>query len=341
MWPTDDVFLLMVLVYAILGVAVALLLGMRKRSKSHGSDSTHGKTQTPAPAGNNIYIVNRRYGLMAPPHKQGGMATIWLAVERKTGRACVIKTPRRGTTIDNVYLDKLMLEANYLKRLKHAGIVKYLDDFYYKGEFHLVIEYLNGETLIASSPRTPYKEPQVIDWACRLLDALSYIHKAGVIHRDINPKNIMLSSDGMVKLIDFGTAKNLNSTGKDKASHDPFTQITNKGFDIPELSIGGDTDQRCDLCGLAQTCIYLLTLKQPNEICRDLFKSNWPCSYSEATAVADYLISHGISKRIAKCLAQCILFSPDNRFANAHAFKAALSSADGYPAKPAKAISRK
>jgi len=340
MWPTDDIVLLMVLVYAVLVVGVAILIALRKR-KSHSSSSGHGKTQTLAQASNNIYVVNGRYELMAPPHKQGGMATIWFARERKTGRACIIKTPRRGTSMDNVYLDKLMLEASYLKRLKHSAIVKYIDNFYYKGEFHLVIEYLNGETLMASSPRTPYQEQQVINWACQLLDALSYIHKAGVIHRDINPKNIMLSSDGTVKLIDFGTAKNLNGTGKDKTSHDPFTKITNKGFDIPELFIGGDCDQRCDLFGLAQTCIYLLTLKQPNEICLDLFKSNWPRSYAEATAVADYLISRGISKRTAKCLAQVILFSPDHRFADAHAFRAALSSADGYPVKSGEVKSRK
>ncbi|MGB8707946.1 MAG: serine/threonine-protein kinase [Dehalococcoidia bacterium] len=340
MWPTDDIVSLMVLVYAVLGVAVAVLIALRRR-KSHGSGSGHGKTQTPAQAGNNIYVVNGRYELMAPPHKQGGMATIWFARERKTGRACIIKTPRRGTSMDNVYLDKLMLESSYLKRLKHSGIVKHLDNFYYKGEFHLVIEYLNGETLMASSPRTPFQEPQVINWACQLLDALSYIHQAGVIHRDINPKNIMLSGDGTVKLIDFGTAKNLNGSGKDKTGHDLFTKITNKGFDIPELFIGGDCDQRCDLFGLAQTCIYLLTLKQPNEICLDLFKSNWPRSYSEATAVADYLISRGISKRTAKCLAQGILFSPDHRFADAKAFRAALSSADGYPVKSVEVKSRK
>jgi serine/threonine protein kinase len=338
MGPVDDTFMIMLLIYGALVVALIILLVLRRR-KSHPG-SSYGKTQTAAQAGNNVYVVNGRYELIAPPHKQGGMATVWFGRERKTGRACIIKTPRRGTAMDNVYLDKLMLEASYLKRLKHSAIVKYLDNFYYKGEFHLVIEYLNGETLLASSPRTPYPEQQVISWACQLLDALSYIHQAGVIHRDINPKNIMLVSDGTVKLIDFGTAKNLNSSGKDKAGHDPFTKITNKGFDIPELFIGGDCDQRCDLFGLAQTCIYLLTLKQPNEICLDLFEANWPRSYAEATAVADYLISRGISKRTAKCLAQGILFSPDRRFADAKAFRAALSSADGYPIKSAKAGAR-
>jgi serine/threonine protein kinase len=337
MWP--NTFILMILVYAAFAVAVIILVVLR-RHKSHNPGYTYGKTQRSAQTGNNVYVVNGRYELITPPHKQGGMATIWFARERKTGRPCIIKTPRRGTAMDNVYLEKLMVEASYLKRLKHSGIVKYLDKFYYRGEFHLVIEYLNGETLMASSPRTPYQEPQVTSWACQLLDALSYIHRAGIIHRDINPKNIMLVSDGTVKLIDFGTAKNLNGSGKDKTGHDPFTKITNKGFDIPELFIGGDCDQRCDLFGLAQTCIFLLTLKQPNEICLDLFKSNWPRSYAEASAVADYLISRGISKRTAKCLAQGILFSPDRRFADAKAFRAALSSAEGYPVKSREARSR-
>ncbi|MFC2050715.1 serine/threonine protein kinase [Chloroflexota bacterium] len=340
MWGINEAIIIMVLIYTALAVNVVILLSTRNRKRSR-SRSGQGKTQVRNSAGDNTYIVNGRYELRVPPHKQGGMATIWLAIERKTGKECIIKTPRRGTTMDNVYLDKLMLEASYLKKLKHSSIVKYLDDFYYKGEFHLVIEYLNGETLMAASPRSQFKEQQVIAWGCQLLDALSYLHSAGIVHRDVNPKNIMLCSNDAVKLIDFGTAKNLNDAAKDKANRDPFTQITNKGFDIPELFIGGDIDQRCDLCGLAQTCIYLLTLKHPNEICRNLFKSNWPRSYSEATAVANYLISSGISKRAAKCLAQAILFSPDNRFADAGAFKAALSSADGYPMKPVEVLSKK
>jgi len=341
MWSIDEATLTMALIYAVLAVNIVILLIIRSRKRSR-SRSDLRKTQVHKSAGDDsTYIVNGRYKLRVPPHKQGGMATIWLAVDNKTGSECIIKTPRRGTIMDNVYLDKLMLEASYLKKLKHDGIVKYLDDFYYKGEFHLVIEYLHGETLMAASPRVPFTEQQIVAWGCQLLDALSYVHTAGIVHRDVNPKNIVLCSDGTVKLIDFGTAKNLSDVDKDKASHDPFTQITNKGFDIPELFIGGDIDQRCDLCGLAQTCVYLLTLKHPNEICLDLFKSNWPRSYSEATAIADYLISRGISKRLAKCLAQGILFSPDNRFANARAFKAALSSTDGYPMKPVEVISKK
>jgi len=340
MWALSDVILLMVLVYVVLALAVGTLVILRRR-RGQGSRSSRAKTQAYVRSGNNVYVVNGRYELVSPPHKQGGMATIWFGRVRKTGQPCIIKTPRRGTAMDNVYLDKLMLEASYLKRLKHAGIVKYLDNFYYRGEFHLVMEYLNGETLMAASPRTPYQEPQVIAWACQLLDALAYIHRASVIHRDVNPKNIMLVSDGTVKLIDFGTAKNLNGSGKDKADHDPFTKITNKGFDIPELFIGGDCDQRCDLFGLAQTCIYMLTLKHPNEICLDLFKANWPRSYAEASAFADYLVSRGISKRTAKCLAQGILFSPDRRFADAKAFRAALSSAEGYAVKPGQVHSRK
>jgi len=253
------------------------------------------------------------------------MATIWLGKEKGTNRNCIVKTPRRGTNIDNVYLDKLMQEAGYLKRLSHPNIVKYLDDFYLNGEFHLVIEYISGENMMPSSPRSSQGEQKIVAWACQLLDALSYIHSAGIIHRDVNPKNIMLSNDGSVKLIDFGTAKALNGSIKETGAKDPFTQIANKGFDIPELFMGGESDQRCDLCGLAQTCIYLLTLRQPNDLCSSLINANWPRTYSEAAAVSNYLISNGVSKRTSRCLAQAVMFSPGSRFASAHAMLAALS----------------
>jgi len=339
MWDTN-VIVLIVVTCVVMWITIVIALTIRKR-KSSGSGSDHSKAQAHVSTDNSTYIVNKRYEMIAQPHKQGGMATVWLAVERKTGKACIIKTPRRGTTLDNVYLDKLMLEASYLKGLKHPSIVKHFDHFYYKGEFHLVIEHLDGETLMASSPRSPFAEQQVIIWACQMLDALSYIHASGIVHRDINPKNIMLCNNGTVKLIDFGTARNMHEVNKDKANVDPFTQITNKGFDIPELFIGGESDQRCDLCGLAQTCIYLLTLKNPNEICSSLFKSNWPRSYSEASSVADYLIAVGISKRTAKCLAQGILFSPDKRFADASAMQAALASEIVYPIKSPELLAQK
>jgi len=341
MQDTNTLIVIIVGICTAIPLTVAMVQYARHR-KTGRSHPGRGKANPPsASLIESTYLLNGRYEVKSQPHKQGGMATIWLATERKTGKPCIIKTPRRGTTMDNVYLDKLMLEAGYLKRLSHPNIVKYIEDFYYNGEFHLVQEYVSGETMMASSPRSAAEEQKVIAWACQLLDALSYIHTAGIIHRDINPKNIMLCSDGTVRLIDFGTAKNLNDNNKDKESNDPFTQIANKGFDIPELFMGSESDQRSDLCGLAQTCIYLLTLRQPNEIGSGLIKSNWPRSYAEAATIADYLVSAGLSKRTAKCLAQGILFTPGNRFADAHAMQAALSSANGCPLKPVEVLSPK
>jgi serine/threonine protein kinase len=336
-----DLIIIAAIVYVILGLAIGLLIKMRSGKKNKASPSQKAKKPATALKVDHSTTANGNYQMNVPYLKQGGMATIWLALERRTGRTCVIKTPRHGTSLDNVYLDKLMLEAQILKKLNHPGIVKYYDDFYYKNEFHLVIEYLNGVTLLESSPRTPWTEPRVVDMACQLLDVLAYLHGSGITHRDINPKNIMLCSDGTATLIDFGTAKNLQDVTMDKSRRDPFTQIANRGFDIPELFIGGESDQRCDLCGLAQTCIYLLTLNQPNEICLGLFKSSWPRSYEEARSLVDYLAARGISQRTAKCLAQAVFFAPDRRFANARAMRAALSSVEGFQISQMEAVIRK
>jgi serine/threonine protein kinase len=316
---------------------IAIVQAVQKLRRRRAS-----KAPKPEPVKSSSFPVNGRYDVKSQPFKQGGMATIWMATERKSGKTFIIKTPRRGTTLDNIYLDKLMLEAGYLKRLNHTGIVKYIEDFYFNSEFHLVMEYLNGETLMSSSPRSSPGEQTVIAWACQLLEVLAYIHDAGIIHRDINPKNIMICNDGPIKLIDFGTAKDLREReDKTKVNSDPFTQIANKGFDIPELFMGGESDGRCDLCGLAQTCIYLLTLRHPNEICTSLLKSNWPRTFGEAGVVANFLIASGISKRTARCLAQAIIFSPDKRFADARTMLAALSSTIGGPVKPLEAIVQK
>ena len=317
------VIVFIALVCAGIPVAVAVI----QNSRRHEAGSPASQPPVPAKPAVATSPVNGRYEMKPQPYKQGGMATIWMGKEKDTNRNCIIKTPRRGTNIDNVYLDKLMQEAGYLKRLSHPNIVKYLDDFYLNGEFHLVVEYISGENMMPSSPRSSPGEQKIVDWARQLLDALDYIHSAGIIHRDVNPKNIMLGSDGSVKLIDFGTAKGLSGSIKESGAKDPFTQIANKGFDIPELFMGGESDQRCDLCGLAQTCIYLLTLRQPNDLCASLINTNWPRSYSEAATLSSYLVSSGVSKRTSRCLAQTVMFSPGSRFASAHAMLAALSPA--------------
>ncbi|MCX5992974.1 MAG: serine/threonine-protein kinase [Chloroflexi bacterium] len=312
------------LVFTSVPVTVAIIQEVRRRKMRAGTSRQGRPLQQPQAQPQSKHRINGRYELKAPAFKQGGMANIWLARDRASGRKCIIKTPRRGTTMDNVYLDKLQQEAGFLKSLQHPNIVKYLDDFYFRGEFHLVLELVTGDPIMSSSPRSSAVEQKVLAWAGQALDALAYVHAAGIVHRDVNPKNIMLSGNGGIKLIDFGTAKSLESMKRDTVRTDPFTQIANKGFDIPELFIGGESDQRCDLCGLAQTCIYLLTLRQPNDLCTGLIQTNWPRSYGEAGTVADYMIAAGISRRTSRCLAQTIMFSAGSRFASAIAMRSAL-----------------
>ena len=317
------IVIVIALVFTSVPVTVAIIQEIQRR-KIMAASVHRGKPQQQRAQPQNKHRINDRYEIKAPAFKQGGMANIWLARDRTSGRQCIIKTPRRGTTMDNVYLEKLRQEADFLKRLQHPNIVTYLDDFYYRGELHLVLELVTGETIMSSSPRSSAGEHKVLIWAGQTIDALAYIHAAGIVHRDVNPKNIMLSENGDIKLIDFGTAKSLESMKKDTIRTDPFTQIANKGFDIPELFIGGESDQRCDLCGLAQTCIYLLTLRQPNDLCNELIQTSWPRNYAEAGTVADYMVSAGVSNRTSRCLAQAIMFSPGSRFASAVAMHSAL-----------------
>jgi len=142
------------LVFTSVPVTVAIIQEIQRR-KMRAAALRQGKPpQRSLAQPQSKHRINGRYELKAPAFKQGGMANIWLARDRASGRKCIIKTPRRGTTMDNVYLDKLQQEAGFLKSLQHPNIVTYLDDFYYMGEFHLVLELVTGETIMATSPRS-------------------------------------------------------------------------------------------------------------------------------------------------------------------------------------------
>ena len=333
MSSTDILIFTIALICIGIPVIVAVVLGTRPRTGTGGQAYAPGN-QPAAPHLHSSRIINGRYDMQGEPFRQGGMAAIWLARTRKNGQRCIIKTPRRGTAMDHVYVDKLAMEAGFLKRLSHPGIVKYIDDFSWKDEYYLVLEYLEGEALMHVSPRFPTAEEKVIDWAYQVLDILSYVHAAGIIHRDINPKNIMLCPDGTVRLIDFGTARDLHAINNSKMPWAPFTQIANRGFDIPELFLGNASDSRSDLCGLAQTCIYLLTLKQPNDLCNELLRTSWPRTWREAGTLANHLEKLGISRRLSRCLTQAVLFAPGHRFADARAMQSALAASSGCQPAP-------
>ena len=246
-------------------------------------------------------LLNGRYQI-EKQLKKGGMSIVTLAVDIETGSYCVIKTPRYDTAHDAMTnIEKLTLEDTVLRQLNHPNIVKYLDMFTYDDIPHLVVEYIEGDNLFDVFSRDPADESRVIKWGGQILGALEHIHRFGIIHRDVNPGNIMLKPDDNVVIIDFGTAKPVNLEG--------LTVVKTPGFEVPEQVATGYADERSDLFGVGGTLFYLLTGNPPD------FVTNRNMAQ---------LLGQGVSDRTANCIAQALQIDASLRFQNAVAMRRAL-----------------
>ena len=235
--------------------------------------------------------------------KKGGMAIITLARDIETDSYCVIKTPRYDTIHDiDINVEKLTLEAAFLGQIDHPNIVKYLDQFTHDNVLHLVEEYVEGDNLFDIFNIKPADESRVLKWGEQLLDALEHMHGRGLIHRDVNPGNIMLKPNDNLVVIDFGTAKTSAGVGS--------TVVKTPGFEVPEQVATGYADERSDLFGAGSTLFYLLTSAPPGSIGN--------------RNVTQLLLSKGVSNRTARCIAQALQMDAGLRFQSAAAMRWAL-----------------
>lgn len=153
-------------------------------------------------------------------------------------------------------------EAELLKNLNHPALPKIITIFSTGQKHYLVMEFIEGESLEKKfkDRGTPYTMNELLTWTFQILDILDYLHSQSppVIFRDLKPSNIMITSGGKVKLIDFGIAR-LFTPGRTRD-----TQIMGTpGFSAPEQYGISQTDQRSDIYSLGATLYYLLSGENP------------------------------------------------------------------------------
>jgi serine/threonine protein kinase len=199
----------------------------------------------------------------------GGFGAVYQAIDIKEGdRAVAVKDmicadPQEFT----IRLNFFRREAEILRSLQSSPIVPRIFDFIQQGQTaHLIMELIRGQDLLKimeSRENHPFSIEQVIDWGQSICDVLAHMHGQSppLVHRDLKPDNIMLLDDRSgIKLIDFGTARDLGRTQRTRMA--AKTRVYTEGYAPPEQIIG-KPEPRSDLFALAGTLYHLATGRPP------------------------------------------------------------------------------
>jgi beta-lactam-binding protein with PASTA domain/serine/threonine protein kinase len=207
-------------------------------------------------------LLDNRYR-MGPRIARGGMASVYEATDIRLDRTVAIKIMHAGLGDDDEFAARFVREARAAARLSHPNVVAVYDQGDDAGTVFLAMELVQGHTLrdtiSKESPMAPARALALLE---PVLSALASAHRAGLIHRDVKPENVLIADDGRVKVADFGLAKAVSSE----------TQHTTKGVLIgtvsylaPELVVEGRADARADVYAAGVMLYELLTGTKPHE----------------------------------------------------------------------------
>ncbi|MGB6720934.1 MAG: serine/threonine-protein kinase, partial [Terracidiphilus sp.] len=152
---------------------------------------------------------------------------------------------------------RFMAEIRTLAGLDHPNITQLRTAFQIQNQFVMVMEFVEGTTL--DKLPAPIALDQVLEYSMQVLSALSYAHGKGVTHRDIKPANIMITSHGLVKLMDFGIAKSTNDLNLTR----PGTTMGSIYYMSPEQVRGNPVDGRTDIYSFGVMLYEMLTGRKP------------------------------------------------------------------------------
>ncbi|MBM3805733.1 MAG: serine/threonine protein kinase [Actinobacteria bacterium] len=193
---------------------------------------------------------------------RGGMAEVWLGFDTFLNRQVAVKVLKPQLVSDPVVAERFRREAIVCAGLNHPNIVAVYDTVEDDGRQAVVMQYVQGKSLRELLDRRKRLGPLIaIHMGAAMAAALDAAHRAGLVHRDVKPGNILLTPDGKFLLADFGIAKAVTTPGED-LTHDNIMMGTAK-YLSPEQVRGRQLDGRADLYGLGLVLYECLAGKVP------------------------------------------------------------------------------
>jgi eukaryotic-like serine/threonine-protein kinase len=237
----------------------------------------------------------------------GGMGEVYCAEHSKIGRTAAVKVlTQKGRSNDS--LDRFFNEARIQSSLRHPNVATLYDFIEVQGQPCIIMEYVDGQTLSDRiRPCRPLELREIIFIFEAIVEAIAYIHSKGVVHRDIKSNNIKISSNGEVKLLDFGIAKSeasqhLTATG---------AVIGTLEYLSPEQLMGGRADARSDIWALGVLLYEMAVGRVPfeattvGELCRKIQRVEF---------VPPAVLNPSIPREIGIIINRCLRKNPTDRY---------------------------
>ncbi len=203
--------------------------------------------------------INDRYEIIKNIG-EGGMANVYLALDTILDRKVAVKILRGDLATDEKFVRKFQREAQAASTLDHPNIVGIYDVGEDNGNYYIVMEYVEGQTLKSLVKRRGYLTLlEVIDIMSQLTSGIAHAHEKGIIHRDIKPQNVLILDDGLVKIADFGIAQALNSNELTETN----SVMGSVHYLPPEQANGTGSTYKSDIYSLGILMYELLIGKVP------------------------------------------------------------------------------
>lgn len=245
---------------------------------------------------------------------RGGMGAVYRAQRLADGTIWALKEMRPPPDTPQAEVEEnrrlFTQEANLLRSLSHPCLPVVADVFEHQGRPVMVMEYVPGQTLEdrIHEANAPLLEQQVVGYGIQLARVLHYLHTRTppIIYRDLKPSNVMLTPEGVLKLIDFGVART-HKVGKSKDT----IAMGSAGYAPPEQYGKGQTDARSDVYALGATLLHLLTNLPPI-----------PLQTPPVGSIRK--INPSVDEQTEQVIIQAMALDPALRFRDMQAFEQAL-----------------
>src|SRR5689334_4179363 len=269
------------------------------------------------------------YEIVAPLGA-GGMGEVYRAKDTRLHRDVALKVLRSETTGNAQRRRRFLREARAASQLNHPNIVAVYDIIEAEGLDVIVMEFVSGKTLAQAVPQQGFDAEAALAYSRQIASALARAHGAGIIHRDLKPANIMVTDDGVVKVLDFGLAKVQRPVieGDSGLTISAETQtgvvVGTAAYMSPEQADGRPVDGRSDVFSFGLVLYEMLSGHRT-------FAAETPMTTLAAILLEQPRplaeIVPGVPERLERIVMRCLQKDPARRFQTMQELKSALEDA--------------